>query len=461
MNEVLKLRSEIRSWLSDFRPCLTDMEAKYLRKKLDETREDPLGYFYLLYKLHKNPVKTRPVCSDCGSTVHALGQWVDEKLQPIVKAQRTYFKNSFELKERLDLLKLPPNASFFTYDAISMYTNIDTEDCIERLSEFLSKPANYIKFGYRPKALIAAIKIVMRNNRMRFGDVIAKQIRGIAMGMSPAPTIANLYVAIYELLKLLALLDAKWMLLLLRSIDDGLGIWLHDADPVEDARRWNEFQTLVNGGGLSWTFTHQSKSVNFMDLTLSIEDGRVISKLYSKPLALHLYIPPNSCHPPGVVTGLIMGNVLRIYMLCSRQSDIEEELRRFFEYLLDRGYQTQDILPRYSKAIDNAKLYLSRTPAYRAYLKREKLEASKRRVFLHLPFHPNNPPSHRLQSIWQERMFHPKNGRPLNYLKNIDEAPIPIDKLVIAYSRAPNLGELLSYRKICKRSGPKVSSFLD
>jgi len=34
--------------------------------------------------------------------------------------------------------------------------------------------------------------IVMHNNRMRFGDIIAKQILGIAMGMSPAPTIANL-----------------------------------------------------------------------------------------------------------------------------------------------------------------------------------------------------------------------------------------------------------------------------
>jgi hypothetical protein len=33
---------------------------------------------------------------------------------------------------------------------------------------------------------------------MRFGDVIVKQVSRIAMGMSPAPTIANLFVAIYE-----------------------------------------------------------------------------------------------------------------------------------------------------------------------------------------------------------------------------------------------------------------------
>ncbi len=38
----------------------------------------------------------------------------------------------------------------------------------------------------------------MYNNRMHFGDVLVKQISGIAIGMSPAPTLANLFVAIYK-----------------------------------------------------------------------------------------------------------------------------------------------------------------------------------------------------------------------------------------------------------------------
>ncbi len=42
------------------------------------------------------------------------------------------------------------------------------------------------------------MEIVMKNNRMRFGDLVFHQIHGVSMGMSYAPTIANLYVAIYE-----------------------------------------------------------------------------------------------------------------------------------------------------------------------------------------------------------------------------------------------------------------------
>ncbi|KAL7532009.1 hypothetical protein ACHAXR_004375 [Thalassiosira sp. AJA248-18] len=175
--DASQLKSDIFDWTFKHRKTLTDTEVKYLRKKLDETEKDPFGYFYLLIKLHKTPVSTRPVCSDCASLPHALGQWVDEKLQPIVKAQRTYFKNSFELKQELDKLILPPNASLFTYDAASMYTNINTNDCIERLDEYLNRRSTYMRFThYSAPALLEAIILVMKNDRMRFGDIIAHQL---------------------------------------------------------------------------------------------------------------------------------------------------------------------------------------------------------------------------------------------------------------------------------------------
>ena len=101
------------------------MHVDYLCLKLKETKEDPFGYYYLLYKLHKTPIKTRPVCSDCASLPHALGEWVDEMLQPMVKAQHTYFRDSFALKSELNKLKLPANASILSFDATEdMYQGI-------------------------------------------------------------------------------------------------------------------------------------------------------------------------------------------------------------------------------------------------------------------------------------------------------------------------------------------------
>ncbi len=62
----------------------------------------------------------------------------------------------------------------------------------------LSKEEVSGKYGFSSATLLEAIELVMFNNRMRFGDIIIKQLSKIAMGMSPALTIANLYVAIYE-----------------------------------------------------------------------------------------------------------------------------------------------------------------------------------------------------------------------------------------------------------------------
>ena len=106
---------------------------------MDKALKDPLGYFYLLIKLHKLPIAGRPVCSDCGSLPHALGRFVDATLQPIVQDQALYFKNSAKLKTDLEDLALPANASLFTYDAGAMYPSINTTDCLARLSGYLSK----------------------------------------------------------------------------------------------------------------------------------------------------------------------------------------------------------------------------------------------------------------------------------------------------------------------------------
>jgi hypothetical protein len=49
------------------------------------------------------------------------------------------------------------------------------------------------------------------------------------MGMSPAPTIANLYVAIYEHDHIIPLIGS-YLMYYKRFIDNGFTLWLHDKD---------------------------------------------------------------------------------------------------------------------------------------------------------------------------------------------------------------------------------------
>ena len=108
-----------------------------------------------------------------------------------------------------------------------------------------------------------------------------------------------------------------------RFIDNVIGIWCPNKNPERDALEWNEFRDKMNAfPGLTWEFSEWSKSIYFMDMTISINNSNKIeTTLFKKRLNLHLYIPPHSAHPPGLLPGIVYGTLFRIFTLCSTEED--------------------------------------------------------------------------------------------------------------------------------------------
>ena len=225
--------------------------------------------------------------------------------------------------------------------------------------------------------------------------------------------------------------------------------------------------------GLRWEFSECSHMVTFMDLNIELSHGKLHTSLYAKPLALHLYIPPSSCHAPGIATGLIFGHFFRVFLLCSHESDIEHEIYLFFNRLLDRGYSLSTLLPiflnaelkaRHAREKQLRELLLQNphnqrtpqrqsiidSPTPNAQLSRgtTNMEGIDNGVFFHLKYHPANPPASTIQRMWRRHVLTPHRATPLYHLRNKDGCRVNIRKLTIAYSRAPNLGNLLSCRKL-------------
>ncbi len=298
----------------------------------------------------------------------------------------------------------------------------------------------------------------MKNNQMQFGDLIYHQICGVAMGMSPAPTIANLYVTIYDLNHIIPLLD-KYLMFYKRFIDDGFVIWLHNLDPAIDAKKWNDFKTLNNVMGLRWMFKSPRKKLIFMDMTIQVEGKKIITTIYAKPMALYQYIPPNSCHPPRVLTGFIFGQILWIHQLCSQSKDINKELSLFHTCLQNRGYASKKLLPLFEKCINNAIFYLSQTQEQRDAIKKAKIGKLDQGIFLHIHYHPQNPSSGFDQKLWQNLVLSPPGKENLNQLTNWEGHHVPIKRLIIAYHPNPNLANLNLYQKLSVHTGLKPSTF--
>jgi hypothetical protein len=71
-----------------------------------------------------------------------------------------------------------------------------------------------------------------------------------------------------------------------RFINDVIGVWIGSDDD------WKLFQTSLNFGTLKWTFTPLSQTVDFLDLTLTIDPTtrRIQTKTFQKPMNLYLYL---------------------------------------------------------------------------------------------------------------------------------------------------------------------------
>jgi hypothetical protein len=136
-----------------------------------------------------------------------------------------------------------------------------------------------------------------------------------------------------------------------------------------------------------------------MDLTLTLNNNCITRTLYEKPSNLHLYIPPHSAHPPGFLTGLIMGMSHRIHTLCTDPTDQRIRMKSFYLRLKARGYKPTALLPIFRKSAEHIQ-----TPVIRQEQGEEEHEPG---IFLHVQYHPNGPTSYEIQRAWRETISCP------------------------------------------------------
>jgi hypothetical protein len=145
---------------------------------------------------------------------------------------------------------------------------------------------------------------------MQFGDSYFLQLIGTAMGTSVAVVFANLYFGWHEKQTLLPKYRDNLKRIFHHScfIDDVFFIWIGPMDAT-----WDQIVKDYDSFGiLRWDVSERATSVNFLDLTLTIENGTIWTKTYQKENNPYLYIPPHSSHAPGMIHGIIF-SIVRTY----------------------------------------------------------------------------------------------------------------------------------------------------
>ncbi|XP_070208302.1 uncharacterized protein [Littorina saxatilis] len=282
--------------------------------------------FYHLPKVHKdrqNP-PGRPIISGCGGPTEKMSKLVDHWLQPLVRELPSYVKDTTHFLQLVENWKtsygpLPIDALIVTVDVVGLYTNIPHQDVGTSVADTLSTGQHLVPEAPPKNLLLKIIDHVLHNNVFQFDGQIFKQIFGTAMGTPMAPTIANIFMAMWK-----------------RYIDD-ITIWLHGKEELVKFIEWlNEQHPTIK-----FTYSYGRSNVPYLDVNLSITpDGLLTTDLHVKPTDAAMILPFHSCHPRHCPRSIPYSQCLRLRRICSDEETFRSRCTELKGKLEKRGYPT-------------------------------------------------------------------------------------------------------------------------
>lgn len=305
--------------------------------------------FYLLPKIHKrfslpgSPPPGRPIVSGVGSLTERISAYVDHHLQPLVTAQPSYIKDTYDFLTILRELEIPTDTRYpvllVTIDVVSLYTNIPHTDGLAALRFYLDQrpdPTPSTDF------LFNLARFVLEKNYFTFGEDRFLQIQGTAMGTKMAPSYANLFMSHLEEDFLLR----RWRrdqrpLVWRRFIDDVFMIWSHGELAL------TQFMNLLNSlYPVTFTYTASPDRATFLDVDIVLDGTTFRTSVHSKETNAQLYLHYSSCHPPHTKKSIPRSLSIRGHRISSDFQALEEYLRQLRLVLQERGYPRRVIADR-------------------------------------------------------------------------------------------------------------------
>ena len=170
----------------------------------------------------------------------ASQQFFMKTLLPYVQS---YIKNSTAVIRDLKHLDIPSNALLFSADAVSMYTNIDTQQALTSMKEFIQANSDKIPETFPTPLFLQILEVVVTNNIISFGETFWLQLTGTVMGMPTACSYVTITYGHHENSQILPRFS-QHLLYYKRYINDVFGIWKPSASNNHET--WEQFKTELN-----------------------------------------------------------------------------------------------------------------------------------------------------------------------------------------------------------------------
>ncbi|XP_069609367.1 uncharacterized protein [Ranitomeya imitator] len=309
--------------------------------------EPTTSTFYMLPKVHKdlNKPPGRPIVSSIGSLCEKACIYIDFFLQPFVLKLPSHIRDSSHFISIYKRLDLSSGEIMVTCDVESLYSNISHDDGLQAIMFFLDQQTNSDRM--HDSFIIDLLDFVLRHNFFLFDRTFYIQTSGVAMGARCAPAFENLFLGWWEhtvvyVSNFFINKVRHWS----RFIDDIFFIW---SGSIEECL---EFLDVLNHNPFNIILTHQfsSVAVQFVDLEVKCQNGKLSTCLYRKPTAVNSLLEYRSFHPKHTRDGIPRGQFLRARRNCTDDEDFRREAHDLTERFRRRNYPKKCISRAYQRA---------------------------------------------------------------------------------------------------------------
>ena len=323
------IQEKVLEFIATLEGTIPPNEHKWLTRETRRLIQVP--QFYIMPKLHKNPVKGRPIVASHSWCTWPLSKWVANRINTYAASQDTVLTDTNALIELLRGMELSEddNITLSTADVESLYTSIPIPGALRAVEERL-RACGVDESSLR--ITIDAVEYVLRNNFFECNGKVYHQRKGLAMGTPLAPPVANLFLASHEA-HLMSVVTPP--LLYVRFLDDILVVQkLGEAEP--DHLLWDGLHTMHPD--IKLTRESSPSMVDFLDLQIYRQGKRLLHRVHQKALNKYLYISPRSCHPRHVIEGFVRTELIRYARNSSTELDFIKICHAFSNRLRERGF---------------------------------------------------------------------------------------------------------------------------
>ena len=325
------LTEKLTNLVIDYQHHLTADEIKWILQK-PKDQWQPMK-FYITAKVHKTPVKGRPIVPSMTWLTFHLSQWLANQLNPLLPATEWVLKDSYDLLasiKQINDTNLPDTIKVATADVEALYPNMDINTGLILVKNFLHQLdwENQQKRDF----LIKAMEFVLTNGYITFQEEIYQQTNGAAMGSPMIPPYANIFMYQLEKQTVHTYTNSGLILLYKRFIDD-VFIVTKDSNTAQLQHELNNLNPSIK---LTWT--PPSKYCNFLDITITVKNNKLQTNVYQKELNTYAYLPFHSYHTIAQKRGFIKGEAIRYARICTTETDFKTMVKLFTLRLQRRGY---------------------------------------------------------------------------------------------------------------------------